>query len=103
MDEQHLVLVMMNDLRQRRPATDQIGGGELTLEDGILQVIAKAAHGLEDLAESLVVADVVTNQVRLAHSTTLAERSGISWPTETPIRGFVLYPKGGNLGFALPY
>jgi hypothetical protein len=37
------------------------------LEDGILQVVAVAAHGFEDLAEAFVFADVVTDEIGLPH------------------------------------
>jgi hypothetical protein len=66
-DEEYLVFGVIDDARQVRPATCQVRRGELALEDRILQVIAVTAHGLEDLAEALVIADIVTDQVRSPH------------------------------------
>jgi len=66
-DEQDLVLGMVDDRRQCGPASRQVGGGQLALEDGELQVVAEPAHGLEDFAEALVVADVVADEVGGAH------------------------------------
>ena len=66
--EQHLVLGMVDDRRQFRPAPRQVGRGKLALEDGVLQMVAVPAHGLEDFAQALVVADVVADQVGRAHS-----------------------------------
>ncbi len=67
MNEQHLIVVMMNNARQLGPAANQIARRELTLKYGVLQMVAVTAHGLEDLAQPLVVGDVVTNQIRLPH------------------------------------
>jgi hypothetical protein len=62
-NEQHLVFIMVNDSRQRRPASNQIARRELALEYGVLQMVAIATHGLEDLAKALVVRNVVTDQI----------------------------------------
>jgi hypothetical protein len=67
MDEQDLVLVVVDDAGKFGAAPNQVARGELALEYGVLQMIAVPAHGLEDFAEPLVVSDVVTNQIRLAH------------------------------------
>jgi hypothetical protein len=67
MNEQYLVFVVVNDPRQRRPAADQIARGELALEYGVLQMVAIAAHGLEDFAKPLIVGNVVTDQIGLPH------------------------------------
>ena len=66
-DEQHLVFPMMDDRRQIRPAARQVGRRQLALEDRELQVVAIPAHGLKHLAQALVVADVVTNQIGSSH------------------------------------
>jgi hypothetical protein len=68
MNEQHLVFIMVNNSRQRRPASDQIARRKLAFEYGVLQMVAIATHGLEDLAKTLVIGDVVTDEIRLAHT-----------------------------------
>jgi hypothetical protein len=45
-DEQHLVLLVMNDLRERVTTAHQIGRRELTLEDRVLEMVTEPAHGL---------------------------------------------------------
>lgn len=66
-DEEHLVFVVLDDVAQGVPAAGQIDGGELALEDRVLQVVAKVPHGLVDLAEPLVIADVVADEVGVSH------------------------------------
>jgi hypothetical protein len=48
-------------------AADEIGRGKLALEDGILEMVTEIAHGLVDGAQALVVADVVTDEIGIAH------------------------------------
>ncbi len=67
-DEQHLVLVVLDEFGQRMSALGQIDWRELALEDRVLQVIAEVAHGPVDFAEAFVVADVVTDEKSVAHS-----------------------------------
>jgi hypothetical protein len=67
MDEQDLVFVVIDDAGKFRAAPDKVACRELALEHGVLQMIAEPAHGLEDLAEPLVVADIVTDEIRLPH------------------------------------
>ena len=67
MHKQHLVLVVMNNRRQLRPAPDQIPRRELALENRILKMIPKPAHGLEYLPQPLIVGNVVANQIGLSH------------------------------------
>ena len=67
-DEQHLVFVVLDDLRERVAATSQVNRGELALEDRVLQMVAEVAHGFVDLAEALVIADVVADEESVAHS-----------------------------------
>lgn len=67
MDEQNLILVMIDDAGEFGAAPNQVARGELALEYGVLQMITVAAHRLEDFAQPLVVADVVTNQKGLPH------------------------------------
>lgn len=67
MDEENLVFVVVDEVGEEGAATDEVGGGELAFEDGELEVVSEGAHGFEDLAEALVVGDVVTDQVGLAH------------------------------------
>jgi molybdopterin-binding protein len=66
-NEQHLVFPVVDDLRQEVPAARQVRCRELALEDRVLQVVAEPAHGLVDLREPAVVADVVADQVRVPH------------------------------------
>lgn len=72
MDEQNLIFVVFDDAGKLRAAPDQVARSELALEHGVLQMIAVTPHSLKDLAKPLVVADVVTNQIGLAHSITVA-------------------------------
>jgi hypothetical protein len=65
--EEDLVLVVMDDAAELDAEVDEIRGGELTLEDGVLEVVAVAAHDFEDLAEAFVVGDVVGDEVGGAH------------------------------------
>jgi hypothetical protein len=67
MDEKNLVFVVVDDAGKFRAAPNQVGRSELALEYGVLQMIAVTAHGLENLAKALVVADVVADEVGLAH------------------------------------
>jgi hypothetical protein len=62
-NEQHLVFIMVNDSRERHPASNQIARRELAFEYGVLQMVAIATHGLKDLAKALVVRNVVTDQI----------------------------------------
>ena len=43
------------------------------------KVVAVAAHGLEDLAQALVVADVVADQVGMSHSRSIRLASGMKF------------------------
>ncbi len=52
---------------QFRPALRQVRSRKLAFENGILQMVAVPAHGLKHLAQPLVVADVVADQVGGAH------------------------------------
>src|SRR5208337_928014 len=67
-NEEHLVVAMVNQLPQRMPAFRKINRRELALEDRVLQVVAKITHGLEDLPQPLVVADVVADEVSVTHA-----------------------------------
>ena len=48
---------------------------EAALEDGVLQVIAKAAHDLVRLGEALVFTDVVRHEERVPHDAPRIGRS----------------------------
>ena len=67
MDEQNLILVVVDDAGEFGAAPNQVPRGELAFEYGVLQMITVPAHGLEDFAQPLVVADVVTYQIGLPH------------------------------------
>ena len=67
MDEQNLIFVMVDDEGEFGAAANEVAAGELAFEDGILEVIAVAAHSFEDLAEAFFIAYVVTDQIRLPH------------------------------------
>jgi len=45
----------MNDGAEFGAKTHEVGDGELALEDGVLEVVTVAAHGLEDFAEALII------------------------------------------------
>jgi hypothetical protein len=67
MDEEDLVVLMVDDRAEFGAHAGAVGGSELALEDGVLEVVTPGAHGFEDEAEALVVRDVVADQVGLAH------------------------------------
>jgi len=107
MDEQNLILVVVDDVGKLGAATDQIRLSQLAFKNRILKMIAVPAHGLEDLAQAFVVADVVTDQVGLPHFNHCSEnilrdertdgryRASISPEAETHLdqrRVPVLYP-----------
>jgi hypothetical protein len=48
--KQHLIFGVIYRSAQCLPASHQIGGGELALENGKLKVISKTAHEFEDLS-----------------------------------------------------
>ena len=66
-DEEDLVFIVIDDAGEFGAAADDVAGGELAFEDGVLEVVAVAAHGFEDFAEALVVGDVVADEVGLSH------------------------------------
>ncbi len=66
-DEDDLILIVVDDATEFDTEFDEIRGGELALEDGVLEVVAEAAHDFEDLTEAFVVRDVVGDEVGGAH------------------------------------
>jgi len=73
-DEKDLILVMVDDASKFGATADEIAWCELAFEDGVLEVIAESAHGLENLAETAVIRDVVADEIGLAHSCRLLDR-----------------------------
>ena len=67
MNEQNLILVLLYDPAQFRPAANKIALVELAFEYRILKVVAEPAHSLEYFAQPPVVSYVVANQIRLPH------------------------------------
>jgi hypothetical protein len=76
MDKQHLIFVLVDYERKFGTAPNKVAGRELALKDGVLEMIAVPAHRLEDLAEALIVADIVTNKIRLTHVMPSTWRAG---------------------------
>jgi hypothetical protein len=74
-DNQDLVLPGVDDFSELLFQAQQIDGIELAFEDGILQVIAPVSQGLKNFAKPFIVADVVGNQVDVAHDG--MDRAGI--------------------------
>jgi len=66
-DEEDLVFVVIDQIAQRVATFRQVDGVELALEDGVLEMVAEIAHGLVDLAEAFVVADVVADEESVPH------------------------------------
>ncbi len=66
-DEEDLVFVVVDDGGEFGAEADEVSRGELALEDGVLQVVAVAAHGLEDFAQAFVVGNVVADEEGFAH------------------------------------
>lgn len=52
----------------------QVDECELALEYRVLQVVTPIAHRIEHFAQSLVVADVVTDEISVAHGSTFGEK-----------------------------
>lgn len=67
MHEKHLIFVVVDKFRELSPAANQIARSQLTFEYGELKVIPKTSHGLENLTETFVVTNVVTDKIRLPH------------------------------------
>jgi hypothetical protein len=59
---------VVDDRCQCSPAPSEVGGGQLALKDGELQMVAEPTHRLENLAQAFIIADIVTNQVGESHS-----------------------------------
>jgi hypothetical protein len=66
-NEEDLILIVVNDGAEVDFQPDEVGCGELALEDGVLKVVAVTAHGLKDLAQAFVIADVVADEEGFAH------------------------------------
>jgi len=66
-DEEYLILVMVDDGSQFGAEPDEVGGIQLAFENGVLEVVAVAAHNLEDLSEAFVFAYVVADEVGFLH------------------------------------
>ncbi len=62
-DEEHLVLLQVDDVVEAAAKADEGVGGEAAQEDGILAAIAEVFAGLGDFAEAFGVADVVGDDV----------------------------------------
>jgi len=62
-DKQHLILLVIDDLRQFH----QIAPRQMTFEYGQLKMIAPAAHVFENIPEPFGIANVVTNDICTAH------------------------------------
>jgi hypothetical protein len=60
-DEEDLIVVVVDDFGEFGAAADEVGGREMALEDGELEVVAVAAHGFEDLAKTFVIGDVIAD------------------------------------------
>ena len=67
MDEEDLVVLMVDKRAEFGAHAGEVGGSELALEDGVLEMVAPSAHGFKDEAEALVVGDVVADEIGLAH------------------------------------
>jgi hypothetical protein len=76
MNEQNLIFVVVDDAGKFGAAANNIACRELALEDGVLKMVAEAAHGFEDLAKALVVGDVIADEVRLPHFSYFSEKRG---------------------------
>jgi hypothetical protein len=58
-DEEDLIFVAVDDDGEVGAEAEEVSLSELAFEDGVLEVVAEAAHEFEDLAEAFVVGDVV--------------------------------------------
>src|ERR1035438_2257661 len=84
----------MDDRRQLRPASREVRRRQLTLEDGILEMVTKSPHGLKDLAQTLFVADVIAHKVGEAHG--LHRREQIRPGTSAQLSAVVLGGQSAN-------
>lgn len=67
---------MVDDFGQDSSALQEFGWVELALEDAVLEVVAKVFHGAMDFFESLVIANVVGNEVGVSHNVPLVGTLG---------------------------
>ena len=79
-------MVVVNGGREFCAEADQVRGGELAFEDGVLEVIAVASHDFEHLAEAFVVGDVVADEVGFAHWLIIDSCEFTAFPRSRPIR-----------------
>jgi hypothetical protein len=71
---------VVNDGGKLGLAASEVGRSELAFEDGVLEVIAVVAHGLEDLPQALVIANVVADEVRGTHGNVVVlVGEGLKW------------------------
>src|SRR5947199_9010572 len=87
---------MVDDCGKLGLAARQVHVRQLALKDGVLQVVAKITHGVVDGAQSLLVADVVTDQIGGAHSyngSPCSEEFGSYEGTNNPIPKWAECPR----------
>jgi hypothetical protein len=65
---------MFDDFAERMAAAGQVDPRKLAFKDRVLQVIAEVTHGFEDLAQPLVIGDVIADEIRVAHGCRSRER-----------------------------
>ena len=92
-DKQHLIFVVLDDFTERMPTFGKVDRIKLALEDRILQMLAKVPHRLEDFAKTLVVTDIVSDQIGISHG-----RVSHKGQARTLLggRGILLIVIGGN-------
>ena len=66
-DEEDLVDIMVNDLAKFVGEDRFFGIGQLAFENAQLEVIPRVSHGSKDFAESFWIADIVGDDVGIAH------------------------------------
>lgn len=66
-DEQNLVVSDVDDVFQLLFQPQQIDRIELAFEDRVLEMVAPISHRFEDFAKPFIVADVVGDQIDVAH------------------------------------
>ena len=75
-EEEHLILALVDDTSE---TLDQLAPpllGQLAAEDGVLDMVAKAAQEFEDAAQAFGLCDVVCYQVEVSHASHLVVNGG---------------------------
>ena len=85
-DEEDLVDIMVNDLAKFVGEDCFFGIGQLAFENAQLEVIPRVSHGSKDFAESFWIADIVGDDVGIAHSSLVEKIRQKRFGNECPLK-----------------